>query len=57
MAGIPGPFRNLIFGDFVGIRVAIVMEGEGRTGAICIVLSGHVRPEVVPFSCAFLNCR
>ena len=57
MAGIPGPFRNLNFGDFVGIRVAIVVEGEGRTWAICIVLSGHVRLEVVPFSCAFLNCR
>ena len=52
MAGISGPFRNLNFGDFVGIRVAIVVEGEGRTWAICIV-----RPEVVPFSCAFLNCR
>ena len=57
MAGIPDPFRNLSFGDFVGIRVAIVVEGEGRTWAICIVLSGRVRPEVVPFSCVFLNCR
>jgi hypothetical protein len=57
MAGIPGPFRNLNFGDFVGIRVAIVVEGEGRTWAICIVLSVHVRPEVGPFSCVFLNCR
>ena len=28
MAGIPGPFRDLNFGDFVGIRVAIVVEGE-----------------------------
>jgi hypothetical protein len=25
MAGMPGPFRNLNFGDFVGIRVAIVV--------------------------------
>jgi hypothetical protein len=57
MAGIPGPFRNLNFGDFVGIRVAVVVEGEGRTWAICIVLSVHVRPEVGPFSCVFLNCR
>ena len=39
MAGIPGPFRDLNFGDFVGIRVAIVVEGEGRTWAICIVLN------------------
>ena len=38
MAGIPDPFRNLSFGDFVGIRVAIVVEGEGRIWAICIVL-------------------
>ena len=57
MAGIPGLFRDLNFGDFVGIRVAIVVEGEGRTWAICIVLSVHVRPEVGPFSCVFLNCR
>ena len=57
MAGIPGPFRNQNFVDFVGIRVAIVVVGEGRTWAICIVPSGHVRPEVVPFSCTFLNCR
>ena len=57
MAGMPGPFRNLNFGDFAGIRVAIVVEGEGRTWPICIVLSGHVRPEVASFSCAFLNCR
>jgi hypothetical protein len=57
MAGIPGPFRDLNFGDFVGIRVAIVVEGEGRTWAICIVLSGHVQQEVVQFSCVFLNCR
>ena len=48
MAGIPGPFRNLNFGDFVGIRVAIVVEGEGRTWAICIV-----RPEVVRFPALF----
>ena len=56
MAGIPGPFHNLNFGDFVGIRVAIVVEREGRTWAIYIVLIRHVRPEVVPFSCTFLNC-
>ena len=42
MVGIPGSFRNQNFVVFVGIRVAIVVVGEGRTWAICIVPSGHI---------------